>query len=98
MIFPDCFSTNRLKSDVSHEFIQPLIPSDPAPDLLAKYPKRDSQRTNCEEACPEHVEYGQWSVFGKPVIDKVGQTKSQQVSSIDGHKGFFCQSRVTVLI
>jgi len=68
---------------IRHESIQPLDSSNLTSNPLSKDPKRNRQQTNRQECRAQDIENIQGSGFGKPVIDEIRQSESQEISSID---------------
>lgn len=81
---------------IGHDALQPLIPTNPASDLLAKDPHRNGQEADEEEQAAEDAEDGQHSILVQPVVDKVGETKGEEIAGIDGDEDLLAEFGVAI--
>ena len=73
---------------ISHETIESVVTSNHASHTLPKNPQRKSQHAHGNKAASQDIEDCKNTVFCQPVVDKVGQSKCKQISSIDGNESY----------
>lgn len=81
---------------IGHELLQPLIPSNPAPDFLSIDPHGDSQETDKQEHATQRTKHNQHTILIQPAVDKIRKSKGQEITSIDRDENLLTETRIAV--